>query len=177
MLKFFSWLKSFFNKTEESYKDIYSLEERVVFSYFDGKETIHADPMVLYKRIMAEWGDLDTELKVAESPSKDANKMYNMALERLRKLFDLKTPSNPLQAVKEGCLQEGEVYNIFNRFIGFCNNLKKNSSSTQTSPEGTSSDTPNILRESPPIPNTSASGSTAKEPSIEERMKSPSVLG
>ena len=102
-------IKSWFTRTEEEKLNIYSVRERLIYEYFDGKNLIKVDPMVLYKRISGEGNELATEMKVANSPSKDALSEHNKMILRIRRLFNI-APYDPSTSAG---LTELETMNLF----------------------------------------------------------------
>lgn len=133
----FQWLINLFSKREF---DGYRPKERLIYPYFDGEKMVNADPMDLYCRLAEKAGDLDADLQIAYSPSKDRFKAREKMYERIRSIFDLKPH-------KEGGLTKGECEALLENFISWCNKLKKNSPLPQTSSTVTSTTTKESLEE------------------------------
>lgn len=168
----FRWLRRLRN-TEDRF-DMYKPKERLIFHYFNGSEIVDADPMVLYKRVMAEYKDIHIEGMVARSLSKDAPKMHTKLASRIRTLFDIK----PLQGVScKGTLTDTEVINLLDAFYIYCGSVSKKSNPMSTTPEATSDHIESTSGAGSPTENTSASGSVAEEPSTEKQSQSTSVPG
>lgn len=139
--------------------DIYQPAERLIFEFFDGSKVVKADPMRIYKRIMACGTELSTDQKLAVSPSKDAVKGHENMLKKIREIFDIK----PLE---EGGLTEFETAELLDSFLLYAHMIKKNSSPTTTIQEEASQPTPPPTKEAenPTTSNDSASGSTGGVP-------------
>lgn len=171
-MSIFSWIKSWFTrKSLESY-DLYLPSEKEIYRYaknYDGTNIIAVDPMLLYKKIMAEKGDLWAELKVGNSIHPDAEKMYVKAVERIRRLFDVKTP-------EEGGLTCEQSLALFNHFMAFKLDVKKNLKIYQTLLKEMPDNLDSLLDASPPTSNTLDSGSIVKENITVELPSSPVEL-
>ena len=169
-MRFWNWLRSKFIPSQPQADEVaplYSEEEQGIFSYFDGKQLVRADPMVLHRRLAAYGADLEIDLQVADSPMKDAPAALQKALKKIRDAFELPAPTNDLKAPDEGCLTEAGVLVVFNRFIAFCNDIKKNWRPLQTPPAAEPIASLSSTAENPHTPNTSDSGSTANESSTD----------
>jgi hypothetical protein len=161
-----SWIKSFFQPKKQDFDySTYKPEEQLIYSYWNGKDQIKADPLVLYKRMLDIRPELNADLKCAGSPLKDASKFHDEAVKKINKIFDIKPYS-------EGGLTQIDTMDLFNHFLIFTEGVKKNGSQTQTSQKEISPTTKSLSEESPPIQNTSDSGSTEKEPVTEKQMPS-----
>ena len=143
---------------EEPY-DIYRPKERLIYQYWDGSKMVCADPMVLYKRMMAVGPELSIHIKVSQSTSKDAGKAHEALVVKTREIFSVKT-------LDENGLTEVEAIELLDHFLTYCEHVKKNSSAFLTS--STSSAPSESSGESPSTGNSSASGSTAEGPSTAE---------
>lgn len=161
MWKLWQWLISWF--VRDSF-EVYKPSERLIYKYWDGGQIVHADPMVIYKRLMEVKGDLEGDLAVAESQHSDAPKCQEMALAKLRKIFDLV----PLTTDGKNGLTTTETLALFDHFMTFCGRLKKNLSSTRTPAVETSAVSVTSLAKSPPTPKPSVSGSIDNGQSIEK---------
>lgn len=144
--------------------DIYSPKERKIFSYFDGKRTVQADPLALYKRVMDKGPSLSIDIAVSQSQSKDAAKAQKELVENIRKIFNIEFLTNEIEC--EGTLTDVEVLNLLDMFMDYTADVKKNSKTslimpTTTLPSSTSKDDQATI-------NTSDSGSTKTEHSISE---------
>ncbi len=152
----FGWLKGWFSK-ESTTDDSYSPGQRRIYRYFNGDKEISADPMVLYKRVMDVGPSLSADIKVSASISRGARGAHASMVKTLREIFSVKS-------LEEGGLTEQEVCDLFDHFMTYCDDLKKNSSQPATSPEATSPSgpSPSTEEKSPPTAGTSDSGSTEK---------------
>lgn len=156
------WLKSLFGKAEPF--DTYTPTERLIFHYYDGKETVHADPYVLFKRMMKYAPELDVAMRVSVNPlvNKDqARDAHDEMIEKIRDIFSVKP-------FEQSGLTELETVELLNRFLAFCGSVKKNSKVMPTN--STPSEPPLAQPSSPPTPLGSVSGST-------ENASSTDVLG
>lgn len=147
-----NWFKSFLQKSESRW-DIYHPRERVIYHYWDGEKVVHADPQVLWSKVMEKGPELSVESKLSRSPSKDAPQAYKNLVERIRKIFNLKS-------FEEGGLTEGETEYLLDHFLGYCDEIKKNSSPSPTSPTGTSDTSGPSSGGGPPTRSSSDFGST-----------------
>ncbi len=165
MFKIWKWLKGLFsNGSGES--DLYSPKERLIYTYFNGKELVQADPIRLFRRMADRGVELKINMELAMSLSKDAAKGYQKLVDGVRDVFQVK-------GLEEGGLTEAECFDLLNHFTEYCDEIKKNSSPTPTLRVATSSSTsspPVVLPTSP----TSASGSTESGRSTDEPPPRPS---
>lgn len=178
--RFWSWLVSFFRKTpaliQESY-DVYLPQDREIYSYFDGEKVVRVDPMPIYKKIMAIGPELSVDIKVARSPMKDAQKAHGAAVRKIREVFSIKE-------FDKGGLTEQESMDLLDHFLDYADSIKKNSSTSVISPPETSLPTSVPLPDlsgvgsvpNQPTTNTSDSGSTVSELSIDKLPQLPSGL-
>lgn len=156
---------AWFSWKGRSKDDVFKLSERKIYSYFNGKEMIKADPLALYKKVAEVGPSLSIDIKVAKSPSKDATKAHNSLIQQIREIFDV--PS-----FKDGGLTEAELQALLDHFLTYCEGVKKNSKMFTTSlPNSEESKT--TSEEDRIIPPSLDSGSTAKEDSTAVPEKSP----
>ncbi len=164
MLKrLFGWL---FSRSEIF--DIYKPRERLIYKYFNGKEEIAADPLTLWKKVMAVGPEMSIDIQVSQSPMKNAPEAHTELLSKIRGIFTV----TPLNEKGEG-LSELETVELLNHFLIYSERLKKN-----TSPYATSSSNSEVSAVSsgdgPVTRNTSDSGSTENVPSTENPIPPPS---
>lgn len=163
------WLLSWLPRRpahEEERFDLYKPHERLIYSYWDGSKTVHADPMILWRKVMAIGPELSVDIKVANSPMKDAANAHQKMLQKIRDLFGVKP-------FEEGGLTETESIALFDHFMVYCNVQKKTGREPPTSPGETSPSTPSppppsgggSSSASPPTGSSSGSGSTGTESS------------
>ena len=152
----------------------YEPKERAIYKYWDGQKYVDEDPMLISRRMAEVAPELKIDLTVADSPSKDAAKAAVMAVQKARKIFNVK-------AFAEGGLLEDELWELFNSFLEWRNGVKKNLKKSVTSVTAT----PPSIESSPAVnpsvtENGLASGSTADVPATEQAeplpTESPSVL-
>lgn len=161
----FDWLGKWFNKRAEDSVEIYKPKERRLYSYWNGTKQVEADPMVIYKKMMAVAPELHIDIKVAESKSKDAGKAHNSMINHIRNIFSLKP-------FEDGGLTEIESILLFDHFTTYCGFVKKNTNPSVTSSNNseesnsTSNDDLATLR-------SSGFGSTADVLSSVEQKSSP----
>ena len=154
----------FWKKNNEP-ADFYHPKERRIYSYHDGGKMVIVDPMLLYKKLMEVSADLSVDMKVANSQSKDARKAHDAMIKRLRDVFEIKS-------FAEGGLTEVETLDLMDHFLSYIDDVKKNSSTSQTSSKETPDLSNSSLAENPPSPNSSGSGSTGIEQPIGAPMPS-----
>lgn len=140
--------------------------EMQIYSYFDGKQVVRADPMTLYKRVMEVGPELAIDIKVANSVSRDANKAHEGLLKKIRTIFNVR----PLE---EGGLTEVATANLLDHFLIYTETVKKNSSLLSTS--SILGDSAPSLANGPVTTNTSESGLTANVSSTEGLPQPPSA--
>ena len=102
---------------------IYAPRERLIYHYFDGKTTRHADPLVLFKKQRQVWPELSTDLKVATSQllgDKDTIPAHERAVNHMRWIFDVKS-------FDAGGLTDSEVEDLRYHFLEYSDSLKKDS--------------------------------------------------
>ncbi len=165
MLKtLFDWILSFFkskspSKPQGDY-DLFYPEELQIYRYFNGKEIISVDPMVLHRKVFSKGEDLRVDWMVARSSSNDAAKSYLNYVLKIRDIFNVKS-------LEEGGLDEVSTVDLLDHFLEFCEIKKKASNPTPIQPTETSQPTPIssgvTKEESQPIPNSSPTGSVEKE--------------
>ena len=170
--KILSWIAFLFRPkpiADDERFDLYEPKQRLIYKYFNGDKIVSADPMILHRKMMAKAPDLYIDSKVATFPNKDSGKAQVALTKNIREIFGVK----PLD---EGGLTELETAELWKSFLIYCEWVKKNWNPPPTSPEGTSDPTGPSSGGSPPTLNTSASGSTASEPSSDKPIQLPSEL-
>ncbi len=150
-----NWFKKFTSDED----DIYRPKERLIYSYHDGKELRKADPMTLYKRLLAKGPELGVDMKVMASPLKEAPQAHERFLDKIRDVFAVKR-------YEEGGLTEVETLDLFDHFLEYAERLKKKGSPPPTLLTVTPDPSASSPVENPTTPNTSDSGLTANVPSI-----------
>lgn len=150
---------------EEQSDDLFKPSERRIYRYWDGKEVLSKDPMELWKRLMDVAPELNVDIKLSRSPSKDAMKGYQGAVNKTRKVFEVKT-------YEEQGLTDVECMLLLDHFLNYMGAVKKNSEISPTSPMETSSPsqplTTEETKESPVTSVSSDSGSTVEDTSSEK---------
>ncbi len=157
----FGWFTSLLKKSpkvESNYDEdsVYKPKERRIYQYWDGSTMVLADPLVLYRRVMDKGLEISIDLKVSRSASKDAGTAYANMIKKMRDIFQVKD-------VVEGGLTEAEVMGLFNHFLEYCENVKKNSGLFQTSAPPSPTTSPS-LEANQNTTNTLASGSIEGSP-------------
>lgn len=154
--------------SEQEYAfDVYRPAERLVYTYWHGTGYRMADPLVLYRKMMAVGPELSVDIKVANTPGyKGAAEGHAKMIEKIKNIFEVKS-------FDEGGLTEVEMMELFDHFNDFCGDVEKKTSPPPTSPTGTSGTTPPSSAESPPTSSSSASGSTDAAPPTESPPPSP----
>lgn len=169
-----SYIKSWFKKDElyEDFNelDLYTEDERLIFSFFDGQKVRKVDPLPLFRRYLDISTDLEADFQAFESPipNKFAPQAYLNAIGRLRKMFEV-------EPFDKGGLTEIELRRTFDEFMIFCQIIKKKSKEFQTSQEGTSPGMPSLNQEKENSQGTSSSldtGSTGKDSNTEMHLPS-----
>lgn len=172
----FDWLFSLFQRQDKY--DLFSVNERKIFTYFDGtyryllgfikfKNYVKADPIVLYKRYAQVGPDIYADEIAANSVMKNAPEAHSKMIERIRGIFDIKP-------YEKGGLTEAEVYLLMVKFVQYTELVKKNSSQSQTTSQTSVDSTPTLDGNAPPTTNTSDSGSVEKDQNIEKPESLPS---
>lgn len=160
-----SWIKRLFSSDPP---DVYSVRERMIYTYWDGQKWVKADPMVLHKNVMKVGPELDVAMKVAASPLKEAPFEHDRYMKFVRDAFNVKS-------FADGGLTDLEVADLLDHFFAFCSGVKKNSSPTPTSAATTSPSTASTPAAASPTPSTSGSGSTANASSTGGPSPSPTA--
>ncbi len=119
-----AWLKKWIAR--DLAHDLYHPKGRMIYQFFNGEEVIRIDPMVLYKRLADIGPELDVDIRVARSESKAAPAAYESMITKIRSVFDVKS-------LAEGGLTEAETVELFDHFLAYNSNLKKNSAVSATS--------------------------------------------
>lgn len=136
--------------------DVYHPRDRMIYCYFDGQQEVAADPLLLYRSMMDVGPELSINIKVANSPMKDAGAAHVKMLEQIRGIFGVR----PYEQGKGG-LTEHETVSLLDHFLLYCSSIKKNmkpSVTSSVSPAAASADSPAAP---PPTPSISDSGSIA----------------
>ena len=160
----FSWLKSFFtrSRTAEGGYDTFHVARRLIYRYSDGTKLVQADPIILYRKLMSVYNDIDANNTLARSQSKNAAKGQEAVVKYIRQVFDVKP-------FEEGGLTETETTALLDHFLIYCDEVKKNSgigpNSATTTPADTSSSTPSSdsASSAEPSPPTKSSPSGSSE--------------
>lgn len=162
------WIKSWFKKNESDTVGIFRLRDRKIYTYFDGQKDVQADPMILYKGLMANGPELAAELKLALSAmaGKAATEAHDSAIAQIRQVFNIK----PLA---ESGLTEGETLDLMSSFWEYMETLKKNTSPSATLPTEIPQTFNPYLDASRPTRTSSGCGPAEAELSTEEPMQSP----
>lgn len=114
-----AWLRSLFGKKEVPAPfDLYKPNERTIYSYWNGKEVVQADPMVLYKRMSDVGPDLEIDLKVASAPMKDASAAQDKAIAKVQKIFEV-------VPLADGGLTQEEMLKLLFSFCDYIAEVKK----------------------------------------------------
>lgn len=147
--------------------DVYQPKERYIFKYFNGEKLVLADPLILYRRVMAKINEIDMDMKAAtfQEYSK-ADEAYDHMVVTLQKVFKIK----PLE---EGGLTPTELEELFSQFSEYCHYHKKKWNLIPTSQMETSDSIVYSSEGSQPIKNTSDTISTCNDPLIEKPISSP----
>jgi hypothetical protein len=150
---------------------VFAPSARQIYRFWDGRVWRTEDPMELYARMAKVGPELSVEMKVAQSPSKDAAKAHAKMLEEIRGIFGV-------VPLKEGGLTQIETVGLLDHFLIFCEALKKNTpppptasaatSTTSAPPQGTSESA------APATANSSPSGSSESDSSTGTPGPSPS---
>lgn len=146
-------------KESEDEFNIYKPKERLIYSYWNGKELVKADPMTLYKKVMNVGPELAIHFKVAKSQSSGAKDAHDSLIKEVRNIFGVKS----LEEEPEG-LPQLETMELLNHFLAFINRIKKNSRTLPTTSKHSEDSIPTSEDENPPISNSSDSGSTEDAP-------------
>lgn len=165
--KFFNWL---LGRTET---DFYRSRERFIYSFWNGERVVHADPQVLYTRIAEHGPELSIDLKVGRSPMKGAKESHERAIQTIRDAFGFKAPpaDNPLECADT--LTQLEVEQELNKFLSWCEELKKKLPPTLTTAAAASPNGASLPAAAPPTPSGLASGSTVTAANTEPPGPSP----
>jgi hypothetical protein len=161
------WFLNLFRPRERY--DLYTPGQRLIYSFHDGSKVVRADPLELYRKLMAVGPELNVDMKVSVSPSKDAPRAHENVVKKVREVFGVK----PLE---EGGLTELEAIQLLDHFLTFCGFVKKNSSQPPTSSTATEEPSPSSPG-SPPTSPSSGSGCAAAGPSSAGPTPSPSGPG
>lgn len=151
--------------------DFWEPRERMIFTYrrTAGGAVVCADPVLLYRKMAEVAPEIEVDMKLAASPHSAAAKGHDGAVEKICKLFDVQR----LNEHGHG-LTDPEILDLFNNFLDYCGEVKKNLSRYVTS-------SARPARQSPcsaPGPATSCSsgfGSTAAACSIGTPGPSPTA--
>lgn len=162
--RLWKWIRRLFSPASDA---IYRPYERLIYSYWDGKANVRADPLVLYKRLMDVGPELSAAMQLSTSISKSAVKGHDDMVGKIRGIFRV-------EPLEKGGLSELETVLLLDHFLVYCEGVKKNSRTSATTPNVTAASI-NTSVESPPIPNTSDSGSTENAPSTDGPDQPPSV--
>lgn len=159
-MSFINWFKSLFRSIPVT-PDVYKPAEMLIYRYWNGKADVAADPLTLYKKMMAKGPELNIDMKIATSAHSDAGKAHDSMLVKIREIFDVKP-------FEEGGLTQLATIELLDDFLIFCDRVKKNGSPTVIKQEETSAGTVPSFAAPRPTLNSLDSGLTGKEPSIDK---------
>lgn len=175
----FRWIwNKLFSKRQEPLPNLFTPTERNIYRYgvgWDARGRVvfrDADPMALWKRLMDKGPEVAINIKVAESPSRDARKCHTALVEQIREIFQLPKAGEGGVAVP---LDEINCTGLLDSFLIYTGGVKKNIQTSATSSGATPSDTPDTSGESSPTKSTSGSGSTDSDSSTATPPPSPSA--
>ncbi len=163
-MRFLTWLFSIKKGSSKTPSvDVYTLEDRSIYSYSDGEKIVKADPMPLYKAVMDVGPSLSVDLKVSTSTlmkNEDKGKAHQSLLGSIRSIFNLK----PFQQTEDGKmvgLTEIETVEVLDHFLSYCHELKKKMKPNVTSSNSSGVSPPYMAPTSPLMSSGLESGSTA----------------
>lgn len=143
---------------DEGSDDLFRPSERRIYRYFDGKDVVHADPMVLWSKLMEKAPELNIDLALARSVSKEREKGRRGAVSKVRGVFDVL----PYDGGTKTGLTDAECMMLMSHFMDYMGAVKKNGQDPPTSPGETGFVSPNgsggDTEENPPMSPTSGSG-------------------
>lgn len=139
----------------------YAPEERLIFTFFNGVKEVQADPLRLWRRVMAQAETLRISAKLANSASKDADQGAVTLAKTCREIFAIPEESTEIDAT--GTLTDDQVCAVFDRFMTYIHDVKKKSKSTLTLPNSSAATT-TTSPTAQPTNSSSASSSVATVP-------------
>lgn len=128
----FGWFKKTITRDVHN---VYQPKERLIYSYWDGKDTRKADPMILYRKVMDDRASLSANMTAATTESKFAPQAYKDMLVTIRKIFEV-------EPLDKGGLTEAETCALLDHFMTYVDELKKSTDLPPISPATTSPSTP-----------------------------------
>lgn len=162
----FSIIAGWFKSKPRETGDVYKPHERLIYRYWNGKEIILADPLILYKRVMEVGPSISIDFKGAVSPLKKAPQYHDSLVATVRKVFSI-------NSLADGGLTESESLDLLDHFLTYVESLQKKTSTSVILPTATSASSDSSSADSQPTPNTAASGSTGSESVTVGRTPSP----
>ncbi len=147
----------------------YDPGEQEIYHYWDGEKKRSIDPAKIYKRYREREGEFRHHIILARSVAKDNWKGQDALIKEICKLFDVKEYEEG-----KGGLTEAKIMALFDHFFNYNEDVKKNSSSSPTSPMDRSSDSFSSSKENPPISKPTDCGFSENESSPEKLKSSPS---
>jgi len=179
MMRFFSWIRSLFSgsapaaESDPDRFDLFLPSERMIYSYFDGKEVVHRDPIVLHRKVTEVGQELAVDIKASDNKlsNKIAAEGHKGTIEKVKKIFGV----TAYEESKGEGLTEAELLALLDHFLTYCQLVKKNSNPLSTSSTATSPST--VPSPAGPSPTTSSSdsGSTDSGGTISAPTSSPSA--
>ena len=145
----------------------YQPGEQEIYHYWDGEKKRSIDPAKIYKRYREREGEFRHHIILARSVAKDNWKGQDALIKEICKLFDVKEYEEG-----KGGLTEAKIMALFDHFFNYNSDVKKNSSSSPTSPMDHSLDSKSSSNENPPISKPTDSGSSETESKPEEPKSS-----
>lgn len=138
--------------------DSYKPRQRMIYRYWDGARFVQADPLALWKSLMAVGPEIDVDSKVAASKLKDAPKAHTSMVLRIRNIFRIRPLVDGVGC--EETLSDSECVDLLNHFMTYCGRQKKSASPPATFVRATPPTSVPSSDASPPTPSSSDSGST-----------------
>src|SRR5574337_1303440 len=112
------WLKGWF--TPGTRYDVYQVQRRFVYTYFDGKGMMQVDPMRLYRRLIEVGPELVQSI-IKFQTTQDQQEVltaHETLATKVRDIFQL-------TSYEAGGLTHLETLNLFNHFLGFINQIEQ----------------------------------------------------
>ncbi len=147
----------------------YEPGEQEIYHYWDGEKKRSIDPAKIYKRYKEREGEFRHHIILARSVAKDNWKGQDALIKEICKLFDVKEYEEG-----KGGLTEAKIMALFDHFFNYNEDVKKNSSSSQTPQMDRSLDSSSSFKENPPISKPTDCGFSENESKPEKPKSSPS---
>lgn len=97
-------------------ENVFHPKDRVLYKFWDGKDQVTADPLVLFKKLMEKGKEVSHNMKLSNSNDSNSTQGHSNLVANARWIFNVK----PLEL---GGLTEQECVNLLDHFLSWCSDI------------------------------------------------------